>query len=385
MLSWAVKNAIAGTTTWDQGEVGSVKGLHLRVSAKGIKSFYVYYRTKAGQERRPKLGEFPEVTLAEARKRAKALLDKVAIGEDPKGDWDNSRAEMAISRLFELVWEGHWNTPRFTKSGWAKEAKQNYEKNIAPEFENQKLSEVSAKKIRSWHKKMEATPIAANRSLAVLSKMFSFAEENEWISQGVNPCKLVKPHKEKKRKRFASPEEIKKMNDILLREAINNPAGVAFIYLLMFSGARPISIERATWSMLKTVTHEGKVFGVLKFDGKSTAETGEEEIVILPPQAMSVIEKLPRDSDTLTGIKMPKYLWSKIRKEAGCEDLWARDLRRTFATIGMSGGTSSGIIGELLNHKSSETTKIYTQLVPEKRLEATKVIADLITSLLKGG
>lgn len=297
---------------------------------------------------------------------------------------------MTINELFEKVWAEHWNTPRYDRSGWAREAWNNYRRLIAPKFGGLSHEAIKASQVREWHRELAATPTQANRALAVFSKLFSFAEEKEWRAQGANPCGLVKPHKERKRKRFATLEEIKKVSEILDREAARRPNAVAFLYAMMFSGARPRSIERSTWNNLTTVQYENQTFGVLTFSGKSSEATGEDEQVILPPQAMAHIEMLrpiTREGANNTGlifrIKMPKDFWNMVRKEAGCEDLWARDLRRTFATVGMSNGLTGGVIGELLNHKSAETTKIYTQLMNDKKLEAVKAIATEIDRIVK--
>ncbi len=291
---------------------------------------------------------------------------------------------MTVQELFKRIWDAHWNKDRFITSGWALEARRLFDGLIAPTFSEKCINALTASQIRAWHLGLIATPIQANRALGVFSKMLSFAEEREWRAQGTNLCKLIKPYKEKKRKRFATPDELNKVAQILDQEAGKNPRAVAFIYTLLFSGARPRSIERATWDELETIEHENQTFGVLTFYGKSTAATGDDEQVIIPPQAMKLLG--PKKSEGLIlGIKMPKDFWQRIRKQAGCEDLQARDLRRTFATIGLSNGLSLSIIGELLNHHSASTTMIYGKLLNGKRIEATKAIADHMTKLFKGG
>ncbi len=289
---------------------------------------------------------------------------------------------MTFDELFIKIWAQHWNKPRFLASGWAAKALALYERTIKPAFGKASINDVTAAKVRAWHEGLVATPLQANRALGVLSKMLSFAEQREWRAQGTNVCKLVQPYQEKKRKRFATPEELQKIGEILDREALNNPRAVAFIYLLMFSGARPRSLERATWSELVEVQHASQTFGVLTFDGKSTEATGEQEQVIIPPQVLCLLGK--RSKGSILNIKFPKDFWIKVKKEAGCENLQARDLRRTFATVGLSNGVSVGLIGELLNHHSASTTKIYARLMNNQRLEATKAIADRMTLILKG-
>lgn len=372
-----------GSILWDTDKAG-VQGLHCKANQDGSKSFFLYYRSRAGQQRRPKIGALGEITLGEARRRARALKTRVASGEDPQGGWDQEKAELDLEALWEKVWADHWSLPRFTKSGWGREAKRHWEKDIKPALGNCKLTEVTAFQVRAWHKKKEGTPYLANRALAILSKMFQWAEEQELRPQHTNPCHLVKKHPEAKRDRFASEAEILRIAPLIEKETEKNLHGVAFLMTLIFTGSRPRFLERAMHEDLVEIVIDGKLYGVLTMSGKSTAKTGDDEKVIVPPQAMAYIKRLPRvEGRTIFGIKMPRKLWQKIKKEAGCKDLWARDWRRTFATIGFSNGVDKGVVGELLNHQSTQTTNIYAKLMDKKRVEAVSEIANHVESVFR--
>ena len=58
------------------------EGLYLRVRPAGKTWFYRYKR--AGTEARLSLGPYPEITLATARKKARAEAEKRAHGVDPR-------------------------------------------------------------------------------------------------------------------------------------------------------------------------------------------------------------------------------------------------------------------------------------------------------------
>lgn len=378
-----IRSAAPGETLWDKGEKASVKGLHVRVTTDGTKCFYFFYRTKTGQQRKPKLGELGQLTLSEARKLAKAMADRVALGDDPKGGWQEKKAELTVSELFDQCYAKHWDNPRYHLSGWAKQCRWFWDKHLKSEFGHMRLSDVTAVRVRGWHSTYEEKPYNGNRAMEVLSRCFRFAEEQELRPQHTNPCSLVKAHPEKKRKRYATSEEIQKLAAVLERETPNYPAAAAFIYLLIFTGSRPRAIERATWDQLSIFEVNGETHGVLTIFGKSSGKTGQDERVNLPPQAMKAISNLPRvTGGTITGIKMPRHLWRKIRAEVGCKDLWARDWRRTFATVGKSGGTEMGIIGELLNHHTAETTKIYAKVTDEVGVSASTAIANKMSELM---
>ena len=63
-----------------------VRGLVLRVSQRGTKTFVVWYRTRGGESRRLMLGRYPLLSLSQAREKAKEALRQVADGKDPF-DW----------------------------------------------------------------------------------------------------------------------------------------------------------------------------------------------------------------------------------------------------------------------------------------------------------
>lgn len=377
----AISKAGIGETVWDNTSRQAVKGLHLRVSKAGQKSFMFYYRSRLGDQRRPKIGTFPEITLAEARARAKVLLLKVAAGEDPQGEWNTKKKEMTVGELFDRVLKGHWDSPRFIKSGYKQDVELYWKNQLKKTFQHKRLSEVDAKMIRSWHTKLSQTPTAANRALEILSKMFSYAIDTE-ITDRANPCSLVKAHYERKRTRYATKGELIQILNILAREAPKHPLQSAFLLMLIYTGSRPSAISRARWDSLRVFESADGQYGVLSVDGKTTADTGEQETVIFPPQVMSVINLLPRTKPTIVGIKVPTKFWAEVRKEAGCEDLWARDLRRTFATFALSEGINLGTIGELLNHKSTQTTKRYALLTDDSRRLAAMKTASVVSGLL---
>ena len=286
---------------------------------------------------------------------------------------------MTLDELFQECWKEHWNCSRFELSGHSKEVRAKYENHIKPRFGQSGYLDIKRSEIRDWHKGFRETPVTGNRLLEILSRLYRFSCDKEWNEQGFNPTTGVKHFTERKRKRYASESEIRKIGEILDRRYTQNPVEIVFLYTLLFTGARPRSIERSTWNELQEV--DG--FGILTFDGKSTAETGDEEMVIIPENIMDMIKQLPRRTDGLIfGIPLPGYLWRKIRKEAGCPDLWCRDLRKTFATVGFSGGVDKGVVGKLLNHHSPATTDRYAMLDNSARLEAVNAIKTKMNKIL---
>lgn len=381
------KLSIATTRVAKPGDIlrdDTIKGLHLRVfPTKAV--YYVHYRSPTERkpsgrpvERRLRLGTTATTSLPEIRALARRALADVAAGTDPALSKRQHAAEPTIDELFQKAIDGHWSQPKYVESGWKTQVARVYARVIKPKFGKQMARTGAAlADVVEWHAKGAKHARQANIALAVLSKMLNYGEQIGWRPLNSNPCVRVTRHAERSRDRFAVGEEIAKIGDLLNKYVDEYPSAVAFLYILIFSGSRPRAIERATWDQLTELVVDGKAWGILKFAGKTGAE-----VVYLPPQAMAVIKRLPRTTGTITGIGLPRKLWYRIRKEAGCPDLWMRDWRRTFATVGMSGGEAMARISELLNHKSTQTTKIYAKLMDGAKIEAAGTIADRLEGLL---
>lgn len=91
---------------------------------------------------------------------------------------------------------------------------------------------------------------AANRTLALLSKMFGMAEQWGWRPANTNPCKSVIRFKENSNERFLSSEEIARLGDTLSaidRDRREHPSATAAIRMLLLTGARLSEIIWLNW------------------------------------------------------------------------------------------------------------------------------------------
>lgn len=287
---------------------------------------------------------------------------------------------MTVNQLFDFVWKIYWSQAQFKESRWGYEVSQSFKNYISPHLGNHQIKNMGTKLVREWHRSFQDKPYAANRALEVLSRMFTVAIEEEAAT--FNPCAGVKAFKEKKRERYASEDEIKKICEILDREYDANPRQVAFIYALMYSGARPLSLVKAKRSELFCTALTDGIWGKLMVDGKTTQATGIKEKIHFPPKVVKMIFCIDAPMNgTLFGIGFPRTFWDKVRKEAGCPDLWARDWRRTFATLGLSNGVNIDTIGELLNHQSTQTTKVYAKLTDTARTNAVQLVSEKLAQI----
>ena len=61
---------------------GGITGLYLIVQPSGSKSFALRYR-HSGRSKKLTLGKYPQMSLLQARERAREALESISYGEDP--------------------------------------------------------------------------------------------------------------------------------------------------------------------------------------------------------------------------------------------------------------------------------------------------------------
>ena len=97
-------------------------GLGVRIRANGGKSLVVQ-KIKHGVELRRTLGEWPQLTLANARRAVEVLIGEMAMGVDVIADWD-SALRNKIERLGHLGQSATWVLRKVRKDGgviWTRE------------------------------------------------------------------------------------------------------------------------------------------------------------------------------------------------------------------------------------------------------------------------
>lgn len=363
-----IATAQEGATLWDK----TARGLHLRVRKSG-KAFFFYYRTKEGQERRPKIGDVGTVTLEQARGKAKEWAAIVALGGDPMADRTVARAEPTVAELADKYLAEY----AVKKKSHAKD-KAMVDLYVKPKLGGKRVKAVEYSDIDAIHKSLESKPFAANRVLALLSKMFNLAERWQYRAQHTNPCRHVQRYPEPKRKVYVKSDEAPRIAAVLAKYEATRPQAVLFTYLLILSGARPDEISRARPDQVEP----RPLGGVLRLQEHKTDGTGSERMVYLPPQVMDLIKKYPGTADSLTGIKSPKALWGIIRKEANVPHLRLYDLRHTFASAALKAGYTLAQIGELLGHASTQTTSRYAHIMDEMAQTAAAETAAVLERMM---
>ena len=257
-------------TFWD----AKTTGFGVRVRPTGTMSYIVVYRAGTGRGapvRRYTISSVGKLTPDTARARAKAILGAVAQGKDPASEKTTERGTLTIADLADRFLSEHVEQKR--KPSTAIFYRHLLEKVIKPELGAIKVDKVTRTKIAKLHQTLRATPFQANRVLAVIGSMYTFAERSGLVAEGVNPARRIEQFKERRRERFLTREELDRLGSALreaetdgipwdvderkpgakhLPKARNRftkiaPFAAAAIRLLLFTGCRLREILHLKW------------------------------------------------------------------------------------------------------------------------------------------
>ena len=371
----AVKVGGADIVYWD----GELTGFGLRVRRSGRKSYVVQTRI-AGKLCWFTIGPHGPLNPNQARARALEILACAKKGIDPRDADARREAQPSMADLGRRFLEEY--VPVHCKPSTREEYSRSVRLFVDPVIGELRVPEVQRKDIAALHHGLRDKPYQANRTLGVLSKMFSLAEVWGWRPDGSNPCRHVKRYKEHKRERFLSPEETERLGQVLREAEEEMPSAVAAFRLLLLTGCRMSEIRDLRWDYVNDDCIE-----------LPDAKTGGR-VVPLGPEARAVLSAIPRDEDNpwvisgrlpgshLTDLQRP---WRRIRKQAGLEGVRIHDLRHSFASRALALGESLTMIGKLLGHTQVQTTARYAHLARDSIQTAAARITGSIGGNLLGG
>jgi integrase len=313
----------------------------LRISPTGRKAWFVIVRLD-GRQKRITIGTYPAVSLAEARTEARKIIRDAQLGVFNDSNRCSALTLGGTVPLFIQLYAKPKNR------GW-KESERLLEK-FQPLFTKPLIDITRGDIVRILDEiVVSGTPYRANRALAALKKLMSWALDRGMID--VNPVAGLKPpHKEQARERVLSDAELGCVMAAATAEAY--PFGDA-TKLLILTGQRRGEVAEMRWS---EVDLERMIWTI----PSPRSKNGLAHAVPLSDAAVKVIRSLPRflASDflfTTTGqAPISGFGRAKDRLDAavGTADWRTHDLRRTVATGMARIGVAPYVVEKVLNHKS---------------------------------
>jgi integrase len=376
-----VQNLKAGSKRYIEWEP---HGLGVRVTPKGVKSFVFVYRFE-GRLRMMTLANeagkttYPDITLAEAREAHRDAQTRLGRGIDPAAKAmakrEEERQAPTVAHLAQEYIE-KWAKPR--KRSW-KTDKRILDKDVLPEWGQRKARDISRRDVKDLLRKVsDRGGIMANRTLALIRKMFNFAvDELEIIP--VSPCsKITAPAPENQRDRVLTAEEIRGFWQGLNGEGMNgvNVLIKLALKLELITAQRKGECCAAAWEEIDfeegwwTIPGEKTALRIGHGVEDGLAKNGLPHRVFLTALAKEILQ----EAKTLSGdspwvfpsfrTKRPitppavNHAMRLHRVSLGVSFV-PHDLRRTAASHMTGMGISRLVVSKILNHVERGVTAVY--------------------------
>lgn len=403
---------------WDSGK-GAQRGLGLRISFGGTKTWILRYRAASGQRRRLKLGTFPEMPLAQAREAAQAQLYQVQVLKlDPAGERAAARkARPQTDTIAALCREYLERHAKQRKRSW-REDERIINKELIPVIGAVKVRDLTRRQIRELALGIvdRGAPIMANGVQSLLSTILRYGIDEEWLD--ANPAAgMRKPAAKVSRDRVLTDAEIRELWAALTQTALTAPrlpdgrratrlapdlaAGMRLRLLTAQRGGEVFSMKwadldltTATWTIPAEVAKNGIATRVPLTAPALAILTERRRIA--DRDSIYVFERMNIRGERMDMVKLGRKAANYLvhgrtaRKNTNRQqlvgpgvsfDFEGHDLRRTAATLMARAGVSHEIIARVLNHKQAgpAATSVYNRwgFDAEKRLALEKLAAQL--------
>jgi integrase len=350
------KRNVAGVLVRAEIPDGGCPGLYLVVEPTGTKSWAHRYR-RHGVPKKDTLGRAGEggLALAAARHAVAAARHRLGRGLNPTttlhpvaptGVTSNDSVEAAVAAFLDL------HAYRKTRLNSAKATEYSFNRFVLPAWRGRSVAEIGRRDVIDLVESVAvATPYAANRLLAALSKFFAWLCARDAIP--LSPAVGVeRPHREIARQRMLDDAELRAVWRACEGEGIFGAA----LRMLVLTGCRRNEVGAMRWSELDQRRR------LWRLPGERT-KNHRSHTIPLSSQARAIIEALPQINGgefvfTLDG-RTPIIGWAKVKArisaKAGLDpNTWRlHDLRRSCASGMQRIGVSVPVVEKALNHGSN--------------------------------
>lgn len=342
---------------------GRLRGFGVRVSPSGRKQFFIQCQLR-GERIWKIVGEAGSMSVDEARAAAGDMLAAIRRGEEAL----HAPGETLFEAVAEVAFRRH---ERLWKPGTLCVNRSYLRRQLLPHFAGRPIAEIDRREVWRWFARLRATPVAADRSMPILSVIMREAETMGLRPEGSNPCRGIRRYRRKGRARFLSDQEIRRLSARLSTHAKACPLQVAIIRLLLLTGCRKSEILTIRW----TDYRDGTLF-------LRDSKTGPRTVWLSAP-ARAVLDGLERKGgwvfpasrgDRPRSATWLDRFWYRVRAEAELEDVRLHDLRHTIASLALRQGETVLAIGRLLGHRNPGTTLTYIHLADAMVMDAVETV-----------
>lgn len=347
-------------------------GLCLIQYSSGKQMFYfvICHRKRRFKER---LGDSDTFTVQEARIWANELRAAIYKGENPIAT--RKKAEMLFSELFALYFAEKKDKKASSNADLSK-----YNLHLTPVFSTKQIGSITTAHIEKYHalKKEELTPATANRHLALLKAIFTFAV-NKLEVLTKSPASGIKafPEPQKLRKYFTL-DELNRIAAELDNETNIDARNI--IKFILLCGSRSAATRD-----LRLENYDAESSNILI----SIDKNGNGQFLSLSEKAKSIIEEqisrhgkqglVFRGIDMHSRMSDPSRVLARVCKKAGLPPVGVHSLRHSYSVLALDSGVSVYQLMVALNHKCVSSTMVYANISNKKLRSINNNLASQLT------
>jgi integrase len=352
--------------------------IEVRSTSPGQGTFYLRYKDPTRKTCHQKIGTTKEMTLAQARNRAKEVKAEIRLGADPRAE---AKARKAVPTLTEFFEEQY--TP------YAQPRKRSFKSDVSlfnlrlkPKFGHLRLNEIHRREVQAFHGNLlneGLAPATADHYMKLMRRLLNLAVEYNVIDNNkLDKAKLHNP--DNRMEVFLEGESLERLISVLLTDS-NQVACNVFMFLLA-SAARLNEALSATWDQIDLENRIWKIPAKISKSKKMRS-------VPLSEAALECLRKINHRQGNIfisRKTKMPlKNLhkaWQKIRIKAGMPHLRIHDMRHTAASLLINSGHTIYTVQHILGHQSVVTSSRYSHLNSKTLFSAADSASKAILSAI---
>jgi integrase len=364
------------------------KGLRLRVTKAGGKHWQFETRLRSGQLFTRALGEWPTVSIDDAKVEAHRLRGLTEKGIDPR---DSERQQEAAKQAEQTTAAAHALTvgeiwPRYLAEGkpkrrdaWKPGYRASLDVMAAPGGVKKKrgtgltrrgpiypllalkLSDVTEDALQIWFEhEAKASKHQAARALMMFRGFLRWCsarpEYRKLIDRDAGKAPAILENLPSNKKRTDCIEAAQLPGWWQGVEQLSNRTASVYLRAMLLTGARKEELAALTWPLVD-----------FQWRKLTIADKVEQTRTIpLTPYLAQLLATLPRMNDFVfastckTGrISDSRSSHAKALQSAGIDGLTIHGLRRSFSLLGEAAGAPAGAIAQVMGHKPSATAEGY--------------------------
>ncbi|MCR9080202.1 MAG: site-specific integrase [Hyphomonadaceae bacterium] len=359
----------------------ALQGFALRVQPSGSKAWILRMRVE-GKLRRFTIGSPNTMNADEARTRAFQLrtehqpktVIQLACADEPAITFRE------LSHCLLQAKAGVW------KPSTIKAVTTYLNAELLPTFGDRPINRLTTAEIAAWFNAYSARrPGGANQALTHLRTALKFARETGRLPRDApDPSSPIRKNTRRARGRLLNANQLAKLGAWLEAPQLRWLDVADAIHLILLTGCRSGEISRLQWAEVLEDRLRLKA-----------SKTGSRDVVLTPPAIAILVRRrkgtrslyvFPASHDPGKPIGTLDVPWRSIRERIGLpREIRLHDLRHTYASQAIMTGETLSMAGQLLGHRSPQTTEIYAHLDARHLADTADRVSQSIHECLESG